>query len=829
MNLRSDGICLPAFSISGQINQLLANHNRLIITAAPGAGKSTLLPLTILDAFPEQGKILMLEPRRMATKHIAERMAYLINETVGETVGYRVRFEKKISDKTRIEVLTEGILTRMITNDPTLEGVSTILFDEFHERSLTSDVALTLAREIQQIIRPDLRLVIMSATIDASALASALQAPVVECEGKMFPVHILHSEEDATATNVVELVSHYIRKAHAELAGDILAFLPGQAEILRCQELLSNALEDTQIYPLYGLLSPQEQQRAIAPSSGHTRKVVLATPIAETSLTIEGVKIVIDSGLYRTLVFDQRNGLSHLETQRISLDMATQRSGRAGRLSSGTCYRLWTLATEHRMKEGRDPEIINADLASTLLNISVWGESNVYHLPWITPPPSSNVEQGYQLLTLLKALDNNKKATKLGTTMSELPCHPRISKMLLTEKSNHHKAIAADIAAIIEEKDPFERDNDADINSRIVSLRKARSRNEEGRWSRIINIAKEYRTLDHIKEENDIPSPHTVGALIASAYPERIAVSVDDCGRYKMANGNTAFLPQDDTLTSCKWLSIAAINASSGRIFLASPLDINDIQHLITIRDNISWDSKRGCVIAQQEKRIGALILQTKELNNVDQQAIVKVISTAAIKEGLSMFNFTEAVANLQRRIAMVATWHPELNIPSLNTESLLSRTKEWLPFFIQNNGTVMTTVNELKKINLQSVIESLLTYEQLQEINRLAPTHIVVPTGSRIKVDYRQGSDIPVLCVRLQECFGLTNTPCVNDGQQPVLMELLSPGFKPVQLTQDLKSFWNNTYFEVRKDLKRRYPKHYWPDNPLEAEAVRGVNKKAK
>lgn len=826
MTIQQEGLQLPAYSIAEKVNQLLTEQNRLIITAAPGAGKSTLLPLTILQGLGNDGKILMLEPRRLAAKQIAERMAHLIGEEVGATIGYRVRFETKVSAQTRIEVLTEGILTRMLINDPMLEGVSVVLFDEFHERSLNSDVALALTREIQQIIRPDLRIALMSATIDATTIGKELEAPIVDCEGRMFPVKIFHSDEEATPENVAELVAHYVRKAHTEQEGDILAFLPGQGEILRCQELLVNALGETHIYPLYGLLSPQEQQRAIAPSQQGERKVVLATSIAETSLTIEGIKSVVDAGLCRTMIYDQRNGLSHLTTQRVSLDMANQRTGRAGRLCEGTCYRLWTLATEHRMESVREAEIVTADLSSTLLSIAVWGESNAERLPWLTPPPAGNVAQAKHLLTLLGAIEEVGKVTDTGKSMAELPCHPRIAKMLLSSVQQNLQPLAADIAALVEEKDPMDRENDVDINSRIIQLRNIRRRKENGRWSRIIQIAQEYRKYSHAKEDNETPSPQEVGALIANAYPERVAVEMDGCGKYRMANGSTARISQNDPLSAYPWLAIAAMNAASGNVFLASPVEVKDLSSMARAKENISWDNKRGALVMQQEKRIGNIVIESQPIANVDKERIFQILCDIAPKEGRSLFEFNEEVERLQIRIATVAAWRPELNISDLSTEAFLKRGDEWIPYYAENNGKAMTTANEFKKIDLKAAIWSLLSYEQQLEIDRLAPTHIEVPTGSKIRVDYRPGAEAPVLCVRLQECFGLTDTPCVNDGKQPVLMELLSPGFKPVQLTQDLKSFWENTYFEVRKELRRRYPKHYWPDNPLEAEAVRGVKR---
>lgn len=807
----------PVGEVAADVIRSLAATPRIIVTAPPGAGKSTLLPLLLLQSMPE-GKILMLEPRRIAARQIAERMASMIGEAVGKTVGYRMRFETKVSATTRIEVLTEGIMTRMLVDDPTLDGVGMVIFDEFHERSLTSDTALVLVRESQQIIRPDLLMVIMSATIDASALCQALDAPLIESQGRMHEVTIHHLEE-ADQRNCADITASAIKKAHREEQGDILAFLPGKGEIMRCRELLGESLGSTHIYPLYGLLSSEEQRKAIMPSRPGERKVVLATPIAETSLTIEGVKTVIDSGLCKTLVYDPRNGMSHMETVRISLDMAKQRSGRAGRTTDGTCYRLWSKATELRMDDCRQPEIEHADLSSTLLDIAAWGEDDIMDMPWLTPPPSSHAMQARQLLTNLGALDHDGHITPHGRKLALLPCHPRIAQMLIMAADNKTKALAADIAALLEEKDILTDDSDADINTRIELLRNARRKKQTGRWKRIADIAEQYRRLAKMQEDNTPPAHYATGCLIASAYPERVALQTED-GKYKLASGDIVTLSDDDALKTCPLLAVASV---ASRIFLASPLKEEDIEHMSTWQDNISWDSKQGRAIAISQQRLGSLILATRPIQTPDSQtAITEAICQAAMKEGLSMFDFNDDVLRMQRRIAAVAAWHPDLSLPDISTPPLLSRAAEWLPLYIGK----ATTTAELKKINLCSVIWGLLSYDQQVTIDRMAPTHIQVPTGSRIRINYRTGAESPILSVRLQECFGLTATPTVDEGHRPVLMELLSPGFKPVQLTQDLASFWQTTYFEVRKELRRRYPKHYWPENPLEAEAVRGVKK---
>lgn len=851
---------LPAYQIADAVNQKLAESSNLVITAPPGAGKSTLLPLTILNAC--YGKILMLEPRRLAARQIAERMASILGESVGKTVGYHVRFENKTSKDTRIEVLTEGILTRMLVNDPTLDGVSIVIFDEFHERSINSDLTLALTRQAQEIIRPDLKLVIMSATIDTTAICQTLRAPLIESQGKMFPVETVYAADDVNTYDMVQEMVATIVRAHHDHQGDILAFLPGQREILKCEEMLNgiiakaddssadNMWAATTVYPLYGNLSPEKQRSAIAPSQEGSRKIVLATPIAETSLTIEGVRIVVDSGLCRKLVYDNRTGLSQLKTVRISKDMATQRRGRAGRVAEGICYRLWTQTSEHLMEDQRRPEIEDADLASMVLDIAAFGENNPESLPWFTQPPTANLLSAKSLLVSLRAIREDGSITALGKEMASLPCHPRIARMMLNRNS---AALACDIAALLEEKDPMSESSDTDIALRISILRSQRRKSNLGRWNRIAQIAQEYRRMLRIKEDNGEIDAEEVGSLIAQAYPERIARAVDNIGNFRMANGNTVFIDKSDEMSAQEWIAIASLNSAScnesasgksvsgksasgksasgndaggkGKVFLCAPVAVRDLP--FTEVENISWDSKAGMVKMQMEQRIGKLVIDSKPIQNSDKQQINDIICTAARKDGLSMFDWNESVQRLQRRVAKVSKWHPELEIPDLSTEKLLSTAADWLPFYLEDAGRMRTSISEMKKINLEEALWALIPYDVQQEIERLAPTHLRVPSGSNIRIDYRQGAEAPVLSVRLQECFGMTETPTVNDGKQPLLMELLSPGFKPVQLTQDLHSFWEGTYFEVRKELKRRYPKHFWPENPLESEAVRGVKKK--
>ena len=871
---------LPASQIANGVNEALHTNSSLVVTAPPGAGKSTLLPLTILSSLGEGEKILMLEPRRLAARQIAERMAQMLGEQVGETVGYRVRFESRVSKRTRIEVLTEGILTRMIVDDATLDGVSVVIFDEFHERSINSDLALALTRQAQQIIRPDLKVVIMSATIDTSNICAALQAPLIESEGRMFPVELHYADKDTDPRDIAAAAASTTIEAYKKYEGDILVFLPGQAEIERCFELLSKSQHLTisphqhlntttsqpittstsqhlTIHPLYGNLSPEDQRRAIAPSAPGERKIVIATPIAETSITIEGVRVVIDAGLCRQVVFDARTGLSHLETVRISMDMATQRMGRAGRVAEGVCYRLWTKASEHLMAEQRKPEIEEADLAPMVLDTAAFGESDAEALPWLTMPPRAGVFKAKELLTALGAIDKNGNITFIGKRMATLPCHPRIARMILattnlttstpqgvhlsqvhqqhlTTSTSHHNntSLACDIAALLEEKDPLSESGGTDLTLRLSALRAARRKKQLGRWQRIAKIAAEYRRMAHTDEDNRDPAPTEVGLLVAYAYPERIAHSTNSIGGYRLASGANVQLDAADQQSAHSWLAIASLYSApgtTGRVFLAAPIAPDDLEkEFVKEVDNIAWDTKQGCVVMQREQRIGKLMLSQKPIHDADKERLKGIVCEAMKKDGLTMMAWSEkAVEQVQRRVAQVATWHPELALPDVSTEHLLSTAADWLPFYLEEGGRVKTSVQELRKLNLAEIIWNILPHEAQLEVDRLAPTHIEVPTGSHIRIDYRSGAEAPVLSVRLQECFGMERTPCVDDGRQPLLMELLSPGFKPVQLTQDLASFWQGTYFEVRKELRRRYPKHYWPENPLEAEAVRGVKRK--
>lgn len=800
-----------ALPVGEVVEDLLASLERVpraVVMAPPGAGKSTLLPLELAGRLAE-GMIIVLEPRRIAALQIAARMAEMLGESIGETVGYRVRFDKRVSPRTRIEVVTEGVFERMLVADATLDGIAAVVFDEFHERSLSSDLAFALTREAQQLIRPDLWIVVMSATIDSDALCRAIDAPLLESRGRCFDVKTVYCG-DTDPKECTDLVVRTVARAHREQEGDILVFLPGQSEIERCVSMLEGRLGSTAVCPLYGQLSAAEQRRAIMPSSPGERKIVLATPVAETSLTIEGVRVVVDSGFCREPVFEPSSGLSRLSTVRISMDMARQRSGRAGRVADGVCYRLWSKATELRMKDSRSPEIETADLAPVLLEVAAWGGTEIFRLPWITPPAAGHLEQGSRLLRELGLISEDGKITALGRRVALLPCHPRVATMLVMAENDRLKALSADIAALLEEKDPLDDSAGVDINLRLAQLRSVRRRGVPGRWRRIIRVAEQYRRLVHAAEDNSAIIPAESGRLIASAYPERVAMRASD-GRYRLAGGDYVVLQEDDSLADEEFLAIAR---TGKRIFLASPVDRSSVEAMGRWSLAVRWDSREGRALARRELRAGVLLLSIRMPDGDVHELVTKAVCEAAPKEGRTMFDFgRDEVQRIQMRLAALAEWHPELGIPDFSTDALLASAAVWLPMYIGK----AQTVSELRKIDLCEVIWNSLTYEQQQAADRLAPERFMLPGGRRARISYRAGGLPPVLSARLEDCFGLAKTPSVDGGRCPVLMELLSPGFKPVQLTQDLEGFWQRTYFEVRSELRRRYPRHSWPDNPFE------------
>lgn len=821
-------IDLPVKDVIPKIKTELNNASTLILKAPPGAGKSTLVPLALMEEVWLSGKkILMLEPRRLAAKTIANRMADLMGEKVGESVGYRIRFESKISKQTKIEVLTEGILTRMIHDDNGLEGVGLVIFDEFHERSIHADVAMALCRESQEVLRPDLRILVMSATLDMPELSKMLKSPIVESLGRQHPVDVNYAG-DSDVKMLPELASRVIKSAIDKHAGDVLVFLPGQGEIKRCEEILNRSLKDIMVHPLYGQLPPNRQFAAIIPNKEGKRKVVLATNIAETSLTIEGVKIVVDSGFERTDRFNPNTGLSRLETVQISKDSADQRTGRAGRLSAGVCYRMWTIGTQSRLDNHGKPEIEQADLSSLVLDMAQWGIVDAEELSWVTSPPAGNIAKASLLLHELDALENNR-ITKHGKELHRLPTHPRIGHMLVKAKENNQLALATDIAPLLEERDPLPPETGIDINLRIEALRRYR-RDKLGtnRLARIEKVAAQYRSMFKIEMDNSIFDNFETGILLAYAYPERIACArPGNNAQFQMANGQLASVGHRDDLSNEPWLALAHVNDSQGggKIFMASPLNPKDLLSLLKTKEMIAWNTKKGGLIISENMVLGNIVLQSKPLQNPDEDLILKAIIGAVKKEGAALLNWDEDVEHWQNRVLTMKIWYPEDGFPDVSTKALLATIEKWLLPYLNN----INSPDDFKKINLKEVLQYSLTSKLQIKLNAYAPKKIEVKSGSKIKLQYTSSGSDPILAVRLQECFGMAETPKVNQGQISVLMHLLSPGFKIVQITSDLKSFWNNAYFDVRKDLRMQYKRHLWPEKPWEEEAIKGSRKRRK
>ncbi|MDR0941373.1 MAG: ATP-dependent helicase HrpB [Bacteroidales bacterium] len=811
---------LPICEVIPSILQQLSQESTCIIQAAPGAGKSTLVPLCLLnEAWLEGKKIILLEPRRIAARAVAERMADLLGEQVGETVGYRIRFETKISERTRIEVVTEGILTRMLQADTILEGIACIMFDEFHERNLHSELGLALSRNLQTTLRPELRLVIMSATLNALELKEKLHAPCIESIGRQFPIEISYSA-DCDSFSIAQHTANTVRKVIQTHEGDILVFLPGEGEIRTCEEMLKSLQDTCSIYALYGQLPFAKQQTALRKNTSGKRKIVLATNIAETSITIEGIRIVIDSGLERVAKFNPVSGLTQLELRKISVDAADQRAGRAGRTAAGVCFRLWSLGTQHQLQAHRSPEIEQADLCTLVLELAQWGTLDYTQLLWITPPPKTQYYQALHTLENLGAIENNA-ITLHGKELQQFPAHPRLAHMILKARAKNCTHIACDIAAILSERDPLVNETqETNIALRINVLRKFRLHQKGSKqFARIAKIAEQYRAIFKETENNDSVDEYDVGLLLAYAYPERIAsAKAGNNAQFLLANGSIASMAHTDELANHSWIAVAAVSERehNGKIFLAAPLDPLDLKDLLTRKDVITWNRKKGGIVAQTELRIGSIVLQATPLHNIDGEKIIDTIIAAVHKEGQFILNWDERTIQLQNRIQSLAVWNTHQQWTDMSTENLCATANEWLRPYLNN----VKTTDDLQKLPLYDILFFSLSAEQQNLLEMLAPEKIEVPSGSRITLNYFANGSPPELSVRLQECFGMLTTPTVNNGSVAVVMHLLSPGFKLVQVTSDLHSFWTKTYFDVRKDLRIRYKKHRWPENPLEAQA---------
>lgn len=823
----------PVLNIFDDLAHALNSNPTVILQAPPGAGKSTILPIELMKLPLLQGrKIIMLEPRRLAAKSIAQRMSSLRDEQVGKSIGYRVRFDSCVSDNTCVEVVTEGILTRMLQQDNTLADVGLVVFDEFHERSLNADLALALTLQLQEVLRPDLKILIMSATLDTETLSTKLgNVPVIRSEGRQYPVEVVYlGERDSNISNNVVFG---IRKAMRDLEGDILVFLPGAGEINRVASLLEPDGIGAEICPLYGDLPYAKQQEAILPHPSGKRKIVLATAIAETSLTIEGIRVVVDCGYARVPRYDPRSGFTRLETVRVTKDAADQRAGRAGRLAAGLCYRLWTPPIQSNLVPNRIPEIVEADLAPLLLELKEWGVRDVNELIWITTPPVGAISQANDLLHQIEAL-NEGIITKKGREMLKLPSHPRIAHMLIEamesrEAANVSAAIA--LAAMLEEKDPLTRNKGADLSLRIEVLNRwlqgERVDAERPVLERIKRLIDAWTRLLKVKYNASHVADTMIGKLILAVYPERLAKqSAAFSSRYKLSNGRAAQLPENDPLVKERWLAIAHLDAGrgEGKIFTAAPVAEQDLALMAQRREVVRWDDERQQVVGRDELYIGSLTVTSKPLAVVDPQLRIKALCDIVTEKGLKLLGWEDSHRSWQARVLSLRVWRPTEPWPDVSEESLLASTHVWLAPFIGNSKGV----NDLQRLDLQPMLDSILPWEFQSQLNVWAPGRIEVPSGSMIKVDYFPDGRPPVMEVRLQEVFGLADTPTVSGGKIKIIMHLLSPGYKPVQVTQDLKSFWNNTYAEVRKELRTRYPRHSWPDDPWTAEAVRGVKRKS-
>ncbi len=856
---------LPIRSVLAELQGVLKDGRSALLTAPPGAGKTTVVPLALLnESWLNEQRIIMLEPRRLAARAAAHRMASSLGEAVGERVGYRIRFETKVTTKTRIEVVTEGILTRLLQHDPSLSGYGLVIFDEFHERNLHADLGLVLTLEGQRVFRNDLRILVMSATLDCAAVAPLLGgAPVVSCEGRLFPVQTHYLDRQGPMP-VDQAVTQMIKAALAEETGSMLVFLPGMAEIRRVERrLLESGLDsNVLIVPLHGDLPQQAQDLAIAPPAAGIRKIVLSTSIAETSLTIEGVRVVIDSGLMRVPRFDPRTGLTRLETIKITHDSAEQRRGRAGRLEPGVCYRLWT-GTEHKtLLPRRLPEILDSDLAPLVLELAVWGTDDCRDLSWLDPPPVGALTQAKDLLIRLSAMDPNGRITEHGRRMADIPVHPRLAHMILKALPlglGHH---AGEVAALLGERDILRGPpgwRNADLRLRLDALHqfKARGQGREARGEgnaeqiagvtvdrgtlqRVARVAQQVTTIVnrysspgedvnrnslHVNRQNrkdqDQPRLDRLGVLLAFAYPDRIAQRQPGVERrYRLANGRGAGFSQHEPISSEDYLVIADLEGGTewARVFLAAPISGTDLERHCADQihkvEFVGWDEQVKAVHARKQRQLGAIVLKDQPWLTPDPEHVLAALLVGIRRTGITALPWTKDLLQWRARVEFLrrvqgthTAW------PDLSDQGLLNRLEDWLaPFVI-----ALTRLDQVQRMDLAGPLQALLTWEQQKQLDILAPSHVTVPSGSRIRVNYEE-AELPVLSVRLQEMFGCEETPRIANGKISVLIHLLSPAGRPVQVTQDLKSFWRSGYVDVRKQLRGRYPKHHWPEDPLSA-----------
>lgn len=804
---------LPVAAIVPELLTALDASPQVLLTAPTGAGKSTWLPLQLLAHQGISGRIILLEPRRLAARNVAQRLAESLNEKPGETVGYRMRAQSCVGPQTRLEVVTEGVLTRMIQRDPELAGVGLVILDEFHERSLQADLALALLLDVQQGLRDDLKLLIMSATLDNGRLQQLLpEAPTLVSEGRAFPVerryqplaaHLRFDEAVAIAT--VELLRHE--------SGSLLLFLPGVGEILRVQEQLASRVGgDVVLCPLYGALTLAEQRQAILPAPQGKRKVVLATNIAETSLTIEGIRLVVDCAQERVARYDARTGLTRLITQRISQASMTQRAGRAGRLEPGICLHLLAKEQAERAATQGEPEILQSDLSGLLMELLQWGCTDPAQLNWLDTPPAINLQAATRLLQMLGALEGDRLSAT-GQKMAALGNDPRLAAMLVSTNNDDEAASAAKLAAILEEPP----------RGGSTDLAVAFSRNQPA-WQQ-----RSQQLLKRLNVRSGQPDNALLPSLLAQAFADRIARRRGQEGRYQLANGMGAMLDADDALGRHEWLIAPLLLQGSAspdaRILLALPLDIEALMQtcpeLLQQSDTIEWDEAQGTLKALRRTRIGQLTLKVQPLARLSEDELHQAMLNGIRDKGLSVLNWTPEAEQFRLRLQCAANWLPEYDWPAVDEDSLLATLETWLLPHMSG----VHSLRALKAVNVGQALRGLLDWSMLQRLDSELPAHYTVPTGSRIAIRYHEDNP-PVLAVRMQEMFGEANTPTIAGGRVPLVLELLSPAQRPLQVTSDLSAFWKGSYREVQKEMKGRYPKHVWPDDPANTAPTRRTKK---
>lgn len=807
---------LPVSAVLDELLAALQSAPQVLLHAPTGAGKSTWLPLQLLAKAGLPGRIIMLEPRRLAAKNVAYRLAQQLGEEPGQTVGYRMRAESKSGPQTRLEVVTEGILTRMLQQDAELQGVSLVILDEFHERSLQADLALALLLDVQQGLRDDLKLLIMSATLDNARLSQLLpEAPVVVSEGRSFPVERLY-QPLASHQRLEDGVAAAVKRLLAEQPGSLLLFLPGVAEINRVLERLTGEVaSDTDLCPLYGALPLAQQQKAIQPAAPGRRKVVLATNIAETSLTIEGIRLVVDSGLERVARYDVRNGLTRLATQRISQASMVQRAGRAGRLEPGLCWHLFAKEQAERAAEHAEPDILQSDLTGFWLELLQWGCHDPAQLTWLDAPPAAALTAARALLRRLGATDDGDKLTAPGRQMAALGCEPRLAAMLVAGAtlSADGLATAALLAALLEEPP---RGGQMDIGYWL-------SRPQANWRQRAAQLAKR---LPQRAGQVDV---ELAPRLLAQAFTDRIAQRRGQDGRYLLANGLGAAMNQDEALSRAPWLIVPSLlqghNSPDARILLALPVDIEalaaQLPAMVMQRTAVEWDEEKGTLRAWKRQQIGRLTLRAQPLAKPADEELQQALLDWVRAQGLAVLNWEGAAEQLRVRLQCAQAWLPEAEWPAMDEEPLLAALEQWL--LPSLNG--VRDLRGLKQVNIAEALSRLLDWQQKQRLDNALPTHYTVPTGSRLPIRYEAGKP-PALAVRLQEVFGEQRSPMLAEGRIPVVLELLSPAHRPLQITGDLAAFWQGAYREVQKEMKGRYPKHVWPDDPAMAVPTRRTKK---